>query len=228
MSKIFKPRRGKASTMLGTKASTVLAAGEMFIELPDTGVGTGICKMKMGDGVTAYSSLPYAMGGDIASTEITGSIVEDTSATAAAALANVTTGRTLGAIVGSLRRACQLNAQSIATLNDESSAVIPLASGISAYSDARHMVYKIGKICMIKLYLEPFTIPALWSAITLGTVPNGYRPKVQLNHMNYYSPSVFGLTTVNTEGQITFQNCWNKQGDTTSNFFGFNIAYIHA
>lgn len=121
MSKIFKPRRGKASTMLGTKASTVLAAGEMFIELPDTGVGTGICKMKMGDGVTAYSSLPYAMGGDIASTEITGSIVEDTSATAAAALANVTTGRTLGAIVGSLRRACQLNAQSIATLNDEKS-----------------------------------------------------------------------------------------------------------
>ena len=119
MSKIFKPRRGKASTMLGTKASTVLAAGEMFIELPDTGVGTGICKMKMGDGVTAYSSLPYAMGGDIASTEITGSIVEDTSATAAAALANVTTGRTLGAIVGSLRRACQLNAQSIATLNDD-------------------------------------------------------------------------------------------------------------
>ena len=39
MSKIFKPRRGKASTMAGTKASTVLAAGEMFIELPDAGAG---------------------------------------------------------------------------------------------------------------------------------------------------------------------------------------------
>jgi hypothetical protein len=119
MSKIFKPRRGKASTMNGTKSSTVLAAGEMFIELPDTGVGTGICKMKMGDGVTAYGSLPYAMGGDIATTEITGNINDDTSSTATAALANVTTGKTLGSIIGSLRRACSLNAQAIATLNDE-------------------------------------------------------------------------------------------------------------
>lgn len=119
MSKIFKPRRGKASTMLGTKSSTVLAAGEMFIEVPDTGVGTGVCKMKMGDGVTAYSSLPYAMGGDIASTEITGSIVEDSSTAAKDALANVTTGRTLGAIIGSLRKACQLNANSIEKLNDD-------------------------------------------------------------------------------------------------------------
>ena len=119
MSKIFKPRRGKASTMNGTKSSTVLAAGEMFIELPDTGVGTGICKMKMGDGVTAYSSLPYAMGGDIASTEITGSIVADTSDDARSALANVTTGRTLGAIIGSLRRACEVNANSIQKLNDD-------------------------------------------------------------------------------------------------------------
>jgi hypothetical protein len=119
MSKIFKPRRGKASTMNGTKSSTVLAAGEMFIELPDTGVGTGVCKMKMGDGVTAYGSLPYAMGGDIATTEITGNINDDTSSTATAALANVTTGKTLGSIIGSLRRACSLNAQAIATLNDD-------------------------------------------------------------------------------------------------------------
>ena len=119
MSKIFKPRRGKASTMNGTKSSTVLAAGEMFIELPDTGVGTGTCKMKMGDGVTAYGSLPYAMGGDIATTEISGGINDDTSSTATAALANVTTGKTLGSIIGSLRRACSLNAAAIATLNDE-------------------------------------------------------------------------------------------------------------
>ena len=119
MSKIFKPRRGKASTMNGTKSSTVLAAGEMFIELPDTGVGTGTCKMKMGDGVTAYGSLPYAMGGDIATTEITGGINDDTSSTATAALANVTTGKTLGSIIGSLRRACSLNAEAIATLNDD-------------------------------------------------------------------------------------------------------------
>lgn len=55
--KIFRPRRGKNSTMV-TK-DTVLAKGEFFVEVPENGVGTGIGKMKMGDGVTPYSSLPY-------------------------------------------------------------------------------------------------------------------------------------------------------------------------
>ena len=57
VSKIFKPRRGKVSTMLGTKASTVLAAGEMFFEVPDTGVGSGRGRIMMGDGSTTYVNL---------------------------------------------------------------------------------------------------------------------------------------------------------------------------
>ena len=130
MSKIFKPRRGKYSTMHGTKSSTVLAAGEMFIELPDTGAGTGACKMYIGDGLRPYSELQPAMGGDIASREITGSITADQSSTAEAAIANVTTQKTLGAILGSLRRACQLNAASIKTLNDETRTVKDLLDNI--------------------------------------------------------------------------------------------------
>lgn len=55
--KIFRPRRGKKSTMV-TK-DTVLAKGEFFVEVPENGVGKGIGKLKMGDGVTPYSSLPY-------------------------------------------------------------------------------------------------------------------------------------------------------------------------
>jgi hypothetical protein len=57
VSKIFKPRRGKVSTMLGTKASTVLAAGEMFFEVPDTGVGTGRGRIMVGDGSSTYVNL---------------------------------------------------------------------------------------------------------------------------------------------------------------------------
>lgn len=62
MSYIFQPRRGKRSTMLGTKGVMVLDSGEFFIEYPDDGIGKGKCKIKIGDGVTAYSSLPYALG----------------------------------------------------------------------------------------------------------------------------------------------------------------------
>ena len=39
----------------------VLAEGEMGIEVPDTGVGTGTIKVKIGDGVTRWKDLPYAI-----------------------------------------------------------------------------------------------------------------------------------------------------------------------
>ena len=58
----FLPHRGKKSTMNSTKADLVLAAGELFVEYPDSGIGTGVCKFKIGDGKTKYSELPYAIG----------------------------------------------------------------------------------------------------------------------------------------------------------------------
>ena len=60
VSKIFKPRRGTKSIMAGTKKSTVLASGEMFVEVPDAGVGKGASKIKIGDGTTYVIDLPFA------------------------------------------------------------------------------------------------------------------------------------------------------------------------
>ena len=56
----FKPHRGQKLTMAEDKASLVLALGELFLEYPDGGVGTGPSRFKVGDGNTAYSELPYA------------------------------------------------------------------------------------------------------------------------------------------------------------------------
>lgn len=41
-------------------ANTVLAEREIGYEYPDAGLGKGIVKMKMGDGVTPWNNLPYA------------------------------------------------------------------------------------------------------------------------------------------------------------------------
>lgn len=60
MALVFRPRRGMKSTMAGDKASLVLESGELFLEYPDTGVGTGASRFKIGDGATEYSNLPYA------------------------------------------------------------------------------------------------------------------------------------------------------------------------
>ena len=54
-------RRGKKSTFAGTKKSTVLAHGEIFVEYQDGGIGKGPCAIKIGDGTTTYENLPYTV-----------------------------------------------------------------------------------------------------------------------------------------------------------------------
>ena len=120
VSKIFKPRRGTKSIMAGTKKSTVLASGEFFVEVPDAGVGKGASKIKIGDGTTAYSSLPYALG-DTSNDQITFS--SNTSTTVAAALNSVTSGGSLKNIVAGLKQAISLCNTSITQLNDDTSKI---------------------------------------------------------------------------------------------------------
>lgn len=57
MASYLRPRRGKKAT--ATSNNIVLKRGEVFFEVPDTGVGTGMGKIKMGDGSTSYANLPY-------------------------------------------------------------------------------------------------------------------------------------------------------------------------
>ena len=61
MASFLRPRRGKKST--ATSDGIILKRGEVFFEVPDTGVGTGNGKIKMGDGTTSYASLPYFLDG---------------------------------------------------------------------------------------------------------------------------------------------------------------------
>ena len=54
----IRPRSGTKAQW--ETANTILAEREIGYELPDGGVGTGVVKMKMGDGVTPWNELPYA------------------------------------------------------------------------------------------------------------------------------------------------------------------------
>ena len=57
MAVYLRPKRAKKAT--ATSQAIILKRGEIFFEVPTGGVGTGIGKIKMGDGTTTYSSLPY-------------------------------------------------------------------------------------------------------------------------------------------------------------------------
>ncbi len=53
----FRPFRGRRSTAISK--DIILKKGEIFFEVPDSGVGTGGGKIVMGDGQTRYENLPY-------------------------------------------------------------------------------------------------------------------------------------------------------------------------
>jgi hypothetical protein len=133
ITKIFKPRRGLNSTMTGAKANTVLASGEMFFEVQGTTVGQSKCKVKMGDGTTAYSSLPYALG-DTSSDPIT--FTANSATTADSALASAASGATLATIVAAMKRAISLNTTAITKLNDDSNKLITISVPTSGWSSS--------------------------------------------------------------------------------------------
>jgi hypothetical protein len=118
MAKIFKPRRAlRSSVKSGSKRTLVLASGELMC-VGKTAIGENSkADIYLGDGVSQIQNLQPALFGDTSEEDMT--ITDDTSSTATAALGNVTTGATLGSILGSLKRAISLNASAIATLNDD-------------------------------------------------------------------------------------------------------------
>lgn len=54
----IRPRRSTATEW--SIINPVLLDGEWGVEYPDSGIGTGLCKFKFGDGHTAWNDLPYA------------------------------------------------------------------------------------------------------------------------------------------------------------------------
>lgn len=58
--KIIRPRHGIKS-LWNTYKSRIYKLGEMLVESPDSGVGSGHVNIKFGDGVTDYENLPYAV-----------------------------------------------------------------------------------------------------------------------------------------------------------------------
>lgn len=61
----LRPRRSTKAEW--ETVNPILKEGEMGIEVPDTGVGTGLCKFKLGDGYNKWSDLPYSFDGTAAS-----------------------------------------------------------------------------------------------------------------------------------------------------------------
>ena len=126
-SSFFRPKRGKKAT--AESQNIILKPGELFFEYPDTGVGTGSGKVKMGDGSTPYKDLPYFLdntgsgsssgGGSTVTVDVDDSIIEftdDTSTDNTELLNKVVSGAKLKVIIAAIKKLLSNISTSISSL----------------------------------------------------------------------------------------------------------------
>ena len=104
MANYLKPKRGRRST--AEEQNFILKRGEVFFECPETGQGTGTGRIKVGDGTTAYTSLPYFLNpdnfiSDISTANVT--FTETSESNNTTLLNRIITGAALNTIIASVK-----------------------------------------------------------------------------------------------------------------------------
>lgn len=103
----IRPRRGTRTVMTETeKAALILKEGELFFEFPDEGIGKAPAKVKIGDGVSAYSQLDYVLGNEAFFQEI--DFVEERSEYTQTLIDEIVSGVTLSKFTANAKRIMQL------------------------------------------------------------------------------------------------------------------------
>ena len=181
MASYLRPRRGKKATAVSQ--NVVLRRGEIFFEVPDTGVGTGNGKIKMGDGTTAYSSLPYFFEPTIV--DVATSTIEFTEATEtdnAVLLSAISSGAQLKTLIGNIKKLLSNLNTSVTQLNNDFasfnlskskivSSALGIALGLTSNTTIADISTKISNIVnngAISKTITPSTSSQSY------TVPKGY------------------------------------------------------
>ena len=234
MAKIFKPRRAlRSSVKSGSKRTLVLASGELMM-VGKSAIGENSkADLYLGDGVSQIQNLTPAMYGDTSEEDMT--ITDDTSTSATAALGNVTTGATLGNILGSLKRAISLNASAIATLNDEfvtrtkSLKSTDIVSPFRFANDYFSCIGVWGSVCMISA--ELFVPRGSYNNNTIVVKNLPVALKRQYLYLSAYNNSTvvtFLLTSdyVDYAYKTDFKFYSQTANITADTYFALNTTYI--
>ncbi len=119
-SKVLLPRRGRRSTMV--VKNPVLRKGEVFFEVPEAGVGKGDTKIIIGDGVTAYDKLPYAIDIGSAKTDVneaTLTFSQSTQTDRAKLLQEMVSGKKVPVLIGSIVKFLSVINNAVTSLNND-------------------------------------------------------------------------------------------------------------
>ena len=156
----IRPRSGTKAQW--ETANTILAEREIGYELPDGGVGTGVVKMKMGDGVTAWNDLPYAIPIYLSPDDI----VQDATTDSSVKVPSASVTKNLQDQVTALNNSLKLKTISVNNVN--------YANGTS--------YYKYDGIGNKKVKVEAFinqTLPAN-AEYPINNIPSNLKPDVDI------------------------------------------------
>lgn len=224
MASFLRPRRGKKATAVAQlTASAPLKRGEIFFEVPDTGCGTGTGKIKMGDGTTAYASLPYFM--EQPTVDYTNAVVAWTNTTAADSdpystnstyAGNIVPSASLKTIFTNLKKLLLNYNSQLTSLNND------LEQNINQYClatlDSTNSTTTLSSGVMAKQYLVPSQTDTYFSRSITG---NGAGIKLQANAVYLISASLYISADSSSNAKIG-RGIFIRTGSTSSS--GTEIA----
>ena len=240
MASYLRPRRGKKATAIAQlTASAPLKRGEVFFEVPDAGTGTGAGRIKMGDGSTAYESLPYFLE----PFDPNSATVGFTNATAAESDPYTTNATHANAIVPSANlktiftnlKQLLLNFNSqLTTLNNDlgshnhdsryyteseidSKLSYSSTKATNVNIDGTISCYKFGNIVCVTGVFKPTSS----GTNTLATIPSGYRPRNQIVCCCIKDTSYGYRNYIYTDGRIAPQNTMSNDS-----YYTICVTYV--
>ena len=215
MASHLKPYRGKKAT--AESQNIVLKRGEVFFEVPVGGVGTGIGKIKMGDGTTAYSDLPYFSSVDdtVVSWTDTADTIDTTNNTNVALLNAFVPTKNVKSLFGTAKQLLVNLDRSVTVLNNKkvdlsnyrTKTDVPFLFGIDASGNYGYK--KAGADTVIPFKSQVDIDNAYNKGITDGRV--GYYTKSQYD--NAYNT---GYNKGKTDGKTEYSSIFgdNRVGDS--------------
>ena len=218
MASYLRPRRGKKATATSQlTASAPLKRGEIFFEVPDTGVGTGTGKIKMGDGTTAYASLPYFMEQPVV--DYTNAVVAWTNTTAASSnpytdnatyAGNIVPSASLKTIFTNLKKLLlNYNSQLTTLNNDLANKQDIFVQTISSGTDLNNI-----KTLMFEYTNDPTNQPQGVGNGYFESLPNSSGSLVLQRYIPYNTASIYTRWFINGTGWTDWKSSFSLSGTT--------------
>ena len=233
MASYLRPRRGKKATATSQlTASAPLKRGEVFFEVPDTGVGTGAGKIKMGDGTTAYASLPYFL--EQPTVDYTNAVVAWTNTTAADSdpystnatyAGNIIPSASLKTIFTNLKKLLLNYNSQLTTLNNDLAPEYYALQNMIAKRDGTVELKRQG--LTVTLTFDSLKLSkTISSRTTLGYVPSALKPKFDTKVLAHHTVDSKGkpcLVGVTTDGEV-YVNPFDWSGSNVSTLLYLSLV----